>query len=199
MSEHDGILFAELLCARLCHDMAGAVGAAAAGAELLEDGLDAETAQLVAASAASAAARLKFFRAALGPAGSEQSAAVIRDLAAAYLHAAESGGGRLTLRWSCDRPRLDGDMTRLALNLVLVARDSLPRGGTISVSITTGVSVTFQGEGGGLGDDLTATLLAGDAPTNPRAAQAWFTRRLADKIGAALQFDRWSDGGRITI
>ncbi|MDO8605880.1 MAG: histidine phosphotransferase family protein [Phaeospirillum sp.] len=196
MTSH--ILFAELLCARLCHDMAGAVGATAAGAELLEDGLDAEMARMVAASAAGAAARLKFFRAALGPAGSEQPAAAIRDLAAAYLRAAETGGGRLDLRWTCDRPRLDGDVTRLALNLVLVARDSLPRGGAISVDIAAGVAVAFQGEGGGLSDELTATLLSGDDPSNPRTAQAWFTRRLANKIGTTIHFERLGDGGRIT-
>ena len=111
MTHDDDILHAELLCARLCHDMAGAVGAAAAGAELLEDGFDAETVQLVAASAASAVARLKFFRAALGPAGSDQPADAVQDLTAAYLRATEAGAaGRLSLRWSCGRPRLAGDV-----------------------------------------------------------------------------------------
>ena len=203
---HDDILFAELLCARLCHDLAGAVGAAAAGAELLEDDLDAETARLVAASAAGAVARLKFFRAALGPAGSDQPAAAVQDLAAAYLDAAEAGGaGRLSLGWNCARARLDGDTARLVLNLVLVARDGLPRGGAITVEIDAGgpggvggVAVAFRGTGAGLGDELESALLAGTDPTGPRGAQAGFTRRLAAKIGAILRFEGLGDGGRIT-
>ena len=205
MTHDDDILHAELLCARLCHDMAGAVGAAAAGAELLEDGLDAETAQLVAASAAGAVARLKFFRAALGPAGSDQPADAVQDLTAAYLRATEAGAaGRLSLRWSCGRPRLAGDVARLVLNLILVARDSLPHGGEIVVEVTpvappgaAGLAVAFLGKGARLGDESEAALLAGADPAGPRAAQAWFTRRLAEKIGVTLRFESRDDGGRI--
>ncbi|TAN56840.1 MAG: hypothetical protein EPN20_18130, partial [Magnetospirillum sp.] len=203
---YNDIATAELLCARLCHDMAGAVGAAAAGAELLEDDLDAETARLVAASAAGAVARLKFFRAALGPAGSDQPAAAIQDLAAAYLRAAEAAGsGRLALHWSCGRPRLDGDIARLVLNLILVARDCLPRGGEITVDIAAaapahaaGLVVGFNGDGARLGEELALALMTGAAPSGPRGAQAWFTRRLAEEFGGPPGFDARSDGGRIT-
>ncbi|MBX9634016.1 MAG: hypothetical protein K2X44_03460, partial [Magnetospirillum sp.] len=79
----DPLQLAELLCARLCHDLSGPVGAAAAGAELLEDmdgNADAETVSLVADAAGGAVSRLKFFRAALGPAASSpQNPASLRD------------------------------------------------------------------------------------------------------------------------
>lgn len=199
MSGDRDIAFAELLCARLCHDMAGAVGAAAAGAELLEEGFDLETAQLVATSAAGAVARLKFFRAALGPAGSEQPATAIHDLAQAYLRAADPG---LTLRWTSRSPQLDGETARLVLNLILVARDSLPRGGEIAVKLApeessgpTGIMVGFHGAGGRLGDETEAALLGGERPFGPRGAQASFTRRLVDGSGRFLSFERHGDGG----
>ena len=69
----DSLQLAELLCARICHDLSGPVGAAAAGAELFEDmapAPDPETMALVSGAASGAVARLKFFRAALGPAAS---------------------------------------------------------------------------------------------------------------------------------
>jgi len=189
---HDPVLFAELLCARLCHDMAGAVGAAAAGAELLQDDLDAETARLVGDSAAGAVARLKFFRAALGPAGSPQPDTVVRDLAAAYLRAADPG---LSLRWTCHRPRLDGDTARLVLNLILVARDGLVRGGEIAVEIAA--APPSGGAGPRLSEDSAATLLAGAAPAGPRDAQAGLTRCLAERIGGTLHLEALENGGRI--
>lgn len=207
MTDTQNLQLAELLCARLCHDMAGAVGAAAAGAELLEDGYDAETAQLVAASAAGAVARLKFFRAALGPAGAEQPAGVAHDLAQAYLRAAEAaGGGGLTLHWACERFRLDGETARLVLNMILVARDALPRGGQISVEITAtrpqsgaGVTVSFASPHARLTEELTQALTNPASPTGPRGAQAGFTRALAAKFGGTPRLETSDDGGRMAI
>ncbi len=201
MTHTEDVTLAELLCARLCHDLAGPVGAAAAGAELLEDGGDGETAALVAISAAGAVARLKFFRAALGPSGSPQPAAAMRDLAAAYLKSAMAGGGMaMTLKWDCQADRLDGDVARLALNLVLIARDALPRGGEVAVAIaTTGaIIVGFHGTGAGLGAEAAAALAPGGQSDGPRGAQAWLTRRLAEKIGRNIRLEVDSAGGRIS-
>lgn len=201
MSSTEDTILAEMLCARLCHDMAGAIGAAAAGAELLEDGFDAETARMVAESTAGAVARLKFFRAALGPAGSRQPAGALRDLAAGYLKAAAPGGRMgLSLRWQCDPAELDGDQGRLLLNLVLVARDCLPRGGVISVTVGTGgISVAFEGEGAGLGSEAESGLVEGHFPDGPRGAQAWLARRLAEKIAVTPRYAATQGGGRIDV
>jgi histidine phosphotransferase ChpT len=202
MNSIDEIGLAEMLCARLCHDMAGAVGAAAAGAELLADDFDAETARMVAESTAGAVARLKFFRAALGPAGSSQPAGTLRDLASAYLKAAAPGGRMgLSLRWQCEaREELGGELGRLLLNLVLRARESLPRGGVVSVTLGGGdarVSVEFEGEGGGLGAEAFSCLVEGRFPDGPRGAQAWLSRRLAEAVAGRLQYSAIPGGGRI--
>ncbi|CAA7615832.1 histidine phosphotransferase family protein [Magnetospirillum sp. SS-4] len=205
MTPLDDMILAEMLCARLCHDMAGAVGATAAGAELLEDGLDAETARMVADSAAAAVARLKFFRAALGPSGPGQPAGTVRDLISAYLKASAPGARTgHALRWQCERSSLDGDLGRLLLNLVLLARDCLPRGGAISVTVSAlpppesaGLSVTFEGEGAGLGTEIAPSLIEGRRPEGPRGAQAWLTRRLAEAMSARLRYHPAIGGGRI--
>ena len=190
MTDFDDSRLAELLCARLCHDLAGPVGAAAAGAELVEDSgddLDAETVALVAASAAGAAARLKFFRSAMGPSASAQDAGVVKDLAETYLRTSVSGGmSGIALQWRSSLRTLDGDMARLALNLILIVRDSLPRGGTIAVELgaqgPTSLKVQGLGEPAKLGDEARLVLCDGRDPTGPRGAHALFVQRLAARL-----------------
>lgn len=186
----DDSRLAELLCARLCPDLAGPVGAAAAGAELAEDAgndLDAETLALVATSAAGAAARLKFFRTALGPVASAQDAAVVKELAEGYLRTSVSGGvAGIELEWGSALRTLDGDTARLVLNLILMARDSLPRGGTIAVEVADqgpGTALVHaRGEPARLGDEARAVLFEHREPPGPRGAHALFTLRLADRL-----------------
>lgn len=188
MSDTDPLLLAELLCARLCHDLAGPLGAAAAGAELIEEmgaDADADTLGLVAASAAGAAARLKFLRAALGPASeSAQPAAKIEQLARAYIEAgASSGPFSCTLDWHAAPGDIDGRRARLLLNLVMLAHDSLPRGGRIRVRIDeqAGLSAVGEGEAAALGLEVRDVLLDGHPPSGPRAAQASLTLVLAGR------------------
>lgn len=196
MSEMDDISLAELLCARLCHDLSGPVGAASAGAELLEDGpemADAETMELVAASAAGAAARLKFFRAAFGPpASAPQNVTQLRDLSDGYLKTAVSAASPgIVLSWRSDPRELGGEAARLLLNLVLLARDAMPRGGIVEVLVSSAeppaLSVTARGEPATLTDEARAVLQDGATPTGPRGAQALLARRIAGRLSARLE------------
>lgn len=190
----DALTLAELLCARVCHDLSGPVGAASAGAELFEDfgdHMDGETIALVATSAAGAAARLKFFRAALGPAASHpQPATTLRELIEGYLGtlvSAASPGG-IVLDWRIGAPSLGGDTTRLLLNFVLLAKDSLPRGGCITVEAVDGIpSVIALGEPVCATDEARIVLADGGEPTGPRGAQAYFTRLLAEGMGGGVE------------
>lgn len=180
----DDFLLAELLCARLCHDLSGPIGAAAAGAELVEDGIaDPETLALVAASSAAAAARLRFFRAALTPAARPQPAGVLHEHVRAYLDAvASSSGPAISLSWRVAAAELSPDAARLLLNLVLIARDSLPRGGSLEVC---------EGRVEACGDAAAppaevGRVLDGAPPDGPRGAQAALACRLAERAGGTL-------------
>ncbi|MGE5547148.1 MAG: histidine phosphotransferase family protein [Solirubrobacterales bacterium] len=193
MTSCDDVRLAELLCARLCHDLAGPVGAASAGAELFEDAdadlPDGETLALVAASAAGAAARLKFFRAAFGPpASAPQSAPAIRELVESYLRTAVSGASNgIGLDWRLDGAPLDGDLARLLINLALVAKDALPRGGRVTVAgSASGLAVTARGEPTELAEEARAVLIDGALPSGPRGAQAQFTRIIAAARGTPV-------------
>lgn len=197
---------AELLCARLCHDLSGPVGAAAAGAELFEDcasSLDAETVGLVAGAAASAASRLKFFRAALGPEPTAaQPSGSLRELMEAYLATQVSAASPgLFLTWADPPPAVDGATARLLLNLVLLAKDALPRGGRIRVETGAGgaLLVIAHGEPAALSDEARAVLQEGQSPTGPRGAQAYFLRLSAEKMGKVFNVTVTAEGLALAI
>ena len=69
----DPVDFASLLCSRLCHDLLSPIGALNNGLELLADETDPKMRErcmeLMAESARTSAAKLKFFRLAFGAAG----------------------------------------------------------------------------------------------------------------------------------
>jgi histidine phosphotransferase ChpT len=201
----DPLQLAELLCARVCHDLSGPVGAAAAGAELFEDMADladAETLGLVAASAAGAAARLKFFRAALGPAASApQAPGAIRDLIDNYLATLVSAASPgLQLVWDDAPAALDGETARLVLNLVLLAKDALPRGGRMMLSFEDGrPRVVAHGEPASLTDEARAVLQDDKPPSGPKGAQAYFARILAGRQGADLTVCLTPEGLALSI
>ncbi|MBI3445264.1 MAG: hypothetical protein HY055_07850 [Magnetospirillum sp.] len=205
MIEIDDTKLSELLCARLCHDLASPLGAAAAGLELLEDGTDAETVGLIAASMSVATARLKFLRTALGPATDmPHTPASLRELTRAYL--AGNGQAGVSLAWTCSRGELSGDAARLLLNLILIARDALPRGGDITVQVAAapdfpsqGLNVVARGDGAGLSAEARLVLVDGAPLAGPRGAQAWYTRLLAHKTKSDLKVDAGSQGILIMV
>lgn len=201
----ENLRLAELLCARLCHDMAGPVGAAAAGAELLEDmaaSADAETLALVAQSAAGAAARLKFFRSAFGPAASApQSSAGLADLIRAYFATQVSAASPgLTVDWRVEEAALDGATARLVLNLMLLAKDALPRGGQMTATAGPDrLSVIARGEPAALTDEAREVLVECGPPSGPRGAQAAFTRALAGEWGGNVAATATADGLDVAV
>jgi len=132
MSDED-LKLAEALCSRLCHDLAGAVGAVATGAELLADeglggGMAAEALDLLGSSAACASHRLRFLRLALGAGGAAVASVQLRDVIAGFLVAPTSSGSEgVRLDWRDDGTGpWDSAQAKLLLNLGLLARDSLP-------------------------------------------------------------------------
>ena len=102
----------QLLCSRLCHDLAGPAGAVHNGVELLEElgGEDGAALGLVATSVEQLNGRLGFYRLAFGLGGAGGRKPVLdeaRDMARAFL-----SGGRTSLDWPdfadiANAPQLD--------------------------------------------------------------------------------------------
>ena len=131
---------AEFLCARMCHDITGPIGAISNGVEFLQDegcGMQDQAVELIATSAVEAVARLQFFRVAYGSVNTqgETDLGKCRSLTKAlFAHS------KITLHWadesaeSCD-VNISAHKARLLLNLIVIAAATLIRGGKVSVSI----------------------------------------------------------------
>lgn len=200
----EALALAELLCARVCHDLSGPVGATAAGAELFMDlgGGDPETLTLVSTSAAGAAARLRLLRAALGPAASSpHSLAALCGMVDSHLASlASAAAPAIVVNWRDIPDPVDGDTARLLLNLVLLGRDALPRGGRMELSLDKGLpSLLVHGEPASLADDVKLALTQAGPISGPRPAQAALTRILAEQEDGKVCVTPTAAGLRVAI
>lgn len=201
MEPDDGLLLAGLLCARLCHDLSGPVGAVATGAELLaEEGTPAEIGPealaLLTTSAAAAGARLRFLRIAFGAAGGPATAAQLHDITRDFL-ASLTGREALALDWRAAPERaLAGPAARLLLNLVLLGRDCLPRGGRLAVSLDP-LATLAEGPGARPGEAVAALAATTLAELTARGAQGYLAARLSVAEGLSLHVE--PADGRVRI
>ncbi|MBL0372398.1 histidine phosphotransferase [Rhizobium sp. KVB221] len=126
---------AALLCSRVCHDVISPVGAINNGLELLDEGgSDADALDLIRTSAHNASVRLKFARLAFGASGSVgasidtgEAEKAIRDFAAAEK--------KTEITWNGPRAIIAKNRVKMLMNLFLVAYGSVPRGGSIDVTL----------------------------------------------------------------
>src|ERR1700756_5602176 len=138
---------APLLCSRVCHDLISPVGAVVNGLEVLEEGKDEETRtfalDLIKKSAQQASARLQFCRLAFGAAGSAGAAIDLGDAPGVARGFLEDGKTRL--EWNLPRELLPKNRVKLLLNLLLLAAQTIPRGGTLKVDpVGEGQAMSFR-------------------------------------------------------
>jgi histidine phosphotransferase ChpT len=195
----------EIFSARICHDLVGPVGAISNGVELLSEGGmsgDPEVIALIADSARGASRRLQFFRSAFGAGNTVSGGQPLegaRALAMDYF-----ADGKVRLAWpipgSALETRADRRTVRLLLNLLLVAADCLPRGGSVAVdalpSADGGLVVTIRAEGtqARIIDEqraiLTVATSTADAPPpSPRAVPAWLASIVRTLAAASLAIE----------
>lgn len=198
----------QLLCSRLCHDLAGLVGAVNNGIELIEDiggDPDAEAMGLVAASARELGRRLRYHRVAFGlTPGTANSAGEVHELAKALLNE-----GKIALDWTLSEAdagqRFSDSATKLLLNLILLGVEALPRGGAVAVRLEAAngdlkATVGAHGQGAQVSD----TVRVAFDPKVPvddvtaRNVQGYFTGRLAENAGAKIRLEN-SDSGSVTF
>ena len=126
---------AALLCSRVCHDVISPVGAINNGLELLDEGgADADAMDLIRTSALNASVRLKFARLAFGASGSVGASIDTGEAerAAKDFAAAEK---KTEVTWTGPRAIVAKNRVKLLLNLFLVAYSSIPRGGSIEITL----------------------------------------------------------------
>jgi histidine phosphotransferase ChpT len=197
----DPLALAQLLCTRLCHDLAGPIGAVAAGVELTAGDpsqVDAETLGLIGNSSAAASRKLKFLRAALGvPAAHAGAVGDLRSLVAGFLEATAGRGGPAALRWPSDAAvaalaARHGDLApQLVLNLCLLAHEAQPACRTLTLSLGDGeaaIRVSAEGEAARAAawrPDIAAAI-AGEGVANAKTVHAHFLHKLATRARGRL-------------
>src|SRR6188474_2716616 len=131
----DALDLAALLCSRVCHDLISPAGAIVNGLEVLEESKDEETRtfamDLIKKSAKVASARLQFCRIAFGAAGSAGAQIDVGDAGNVAKGFIEDEKNKLT--WNLPRVMLPKNRVKLALNLLLIAIQAVPRGGTLTI------------------------------------------------------------------
>ena len=188
---NETLRLAELLCARLCHDLSGPLGALIGVLEVARDEQpDSETLALAEDTAVELAQRLKLLRAAWGHDSDDLDVARLRGFADCL-----SSSRRVRL----DLAGLESDAVfappvgRIVLNLVLLAAESLPGGGIVALSGSPvdSVLVTISGPRAawpaGFALCLHDETAAREAIlTDPRRLQGPLTALLARGLGLRL-------------
>jgi histidine phosphotransferase ChpT len=165
------------------------IGAIVNGVETLSQDPDfaAEATSLIALSAREAAQRLQFYRLAygstIGP-GEEAARSATIDL---------FSDGKIAFEWAEGLPPMPPGWIKLAMNLVLVAAECLPRGGRVrmtAVGEEAGrLTLSAEGQGARLPQGLPELLdpeQYADRIT-PRTVHISFTSALARRIGHELE------------
>jgi histidine phosphotransferase ChpT len=197
----------ELLASHLCHEIISPVTAVNNGLELIAGGdsdLVAEAMGLMRQSAAEASRKLQFYRLAYGQAAGFEGGrglAQARELCEGLLK-----GGKISLSWAekdVGPVAVDKLAVKLLVNVIALAREALPRGGTINVALVgpspVRAEVSATGTGARLSPEAAAAMAKGAdvASLTPRTVQAFLVAWLAQRIGAGLAVETGAD--RVTL
>jgi histidine phosphotransferase ChpT len=200
---------AEMIATRLCHDLTGPIGAVNNGAEFLdEEGFDMqnEAVQLIVSSAHEAVNRLQFYRQAYGRVGEtgEVSLSEKKKVVKDFLSST-----KVKLDWPDSHTDASGvavgqKLSRLLMNLIIVAVGSAIRGGTLSVRVSRNeagdkqLAIKIEGETIKFDAD-TAAILGGneDIALSPKSAQPYLAMKLAQELRATLAVRQ--EGGSLAI
>jgi histidine phosphotransferase ChpT len=126
---------AALLCSRVCHDIAGPTSAMGAALSVLDDegaaDMRDDAIDLLRTGAVSIRNKLEYARVCFGAAGSRAGEMTIQEIRAV----AEPmfADARADLVFKTEAGALDKSAGRVLLNLIWMAIESLPRGGTVTV------------------------------------------------------------------
>jgi histidine phosphotransferase ChpT len=152
---------ARTLCARLCHDLGGAVGTLAGTLDLVGEG-DADLLGLARDTATGLRQRLRLYAAAWGGATEDADAASLARLL-------ESAPAAPRVRFQLDHlvpgGMLPAALVPLALNAALLGAEALPRGGVVALagSAAEGLVICAEGRDAAWPPGLLA-LLSGTPP-----------------------------------
>jgi len=203
----DALDLAALLCSRVCHDLISPAGAIVIGLEVLEEkDSDEETKtfalDLIKRSARTASARLQFCRLAFGAAGSANAQIDLGNAQAMARGFIEDDKTKLT--WNLPHALLPKNRVKLLLNMLIIAGQTIPRGGTLTVDpLGEGETMGFRISASGLNARVphaVPALLEGvseNGSIDAHAVQPFYAGLLARACG--LKVNLTTEGDAIIV
>lgn len=192
-SRGDGLRLAELLAAQLCHEFSGSVGTLAGAVEIARTcrGSVAEALGIAAEAAAGLVVRLRLLRAAWADAAEALDIAMLRTLCDGLPRQVRADFGGLPAE-RCFPPA----PARVLLNVLLLAAESLPKGGAVILGETgsDSVLVVLRGQNAAWPPGLAtwmadpATPWRAIATAAPHRLQGPLTALLAQVAGVRMTF-----------
>ncbi len=184
---------AALLCSRVCHDIAGPTSAMGAALSVLDDegaaDMRDDAIDLLRTGAVSIRNKLEYARVCFGAAGSRGGEMTIQEIRAV----AEPmfADARADLVFKTEAGALDKSAGRVLLNLIWMAIESLPRGGTVTVEASAssdgGARLRIVASGPRIRlEPAYAAALGGERPEDGydgRSIQAYYAGLIAREAG----------------
>jgi histidine phosphotransferase ChpT len=191
----DALDLAALLCSRVCHDLISPIGAIVNGLEVLAEEKDEATKQfaleLITKSSRTASAKLQFCRIAFGAAGSAGAQLDTGD--AETIARGFFEDDKTKLAWNIQRALLAKNRVKLLLNMLLIAGQTIPRGGTLTVDPagsgeTMGFKVTAAGTNAKIPQSIPPLLTGQPGPeaVDAHKIQPFYTGLLAKACGLSV-------------
>ena len=203
----DALDLAALLCSRVCHDLISPAGAIVNGLEVLEEkDSDDETKtfalDLIKRSARTASARLQFCRLAFGAAGSANAQIDLGNAQAMARGFIEDDKTKLT--WNLPHALLPKNRVKLLLNMLIIAGQTIPRGGTLTVdpvgeAETMGFRISASGLNARIPHAVPALLegISENGSIDAHAVQPFYAGLLARACG--LKVNLTAEGDAIIV
>src|SRR3954464_117996 len=205
-SPPDILELAALLCSRVCHDLISPVGAIVNGLEVLDDNPKPDdrdfALDLIRKSAKTASARLQFCRLAFGAAGSAGAQIDVGD--AQSMARGHLEDDKTKIVWNLPRVLLPKNRVKLLLNMLVIAQQTIPRGGVLTVDSTgegeaSGFRVMATGLNARMPQSIADMLASGPAgAVDAHAVQPYYTRLLAQACGLRVALAAEGDAMLVT-
>lgn len=203
----DSATLAAYIASRVCHDIVSPASSVSSAIDLLDEPNDAEMREqansLLRDGAAKVEARLKFLRYAFGSMGLADGAADIHEAKSVTEKFVASH--KPSVEFDIETDHLSYSHVRLMMNAVMLAMESLPRGGVITVRIRNEaagmeISATAKGMRAVMKPD-TRSILDGGEPAEGWSAQGiqpLFARMIGDSLGATFSYNEADESVTIT-
>lgn len=176
-----------LVASRICHDMVEPMSAIIQGLEMIKTGegkIDPDAVSLLDNGVGKAWAKLEFFRFAMAGAVAEGDSDIEEGKAVAEkLYSVL----KPELVWSVKSVAMPRPAVRVIVNLLLIANECLPRGGTVEVTASNGeVVVTAKGPRAKLREATSLALKGEEGELSGHTIQPTLTALLAKQGGVEL-------------